>query len=310
MPPRIDKNDVALVRDLADCRMLTLAQLAILRSRGEAGLGRRARTLVDENILQTLPAAPDRRRGRPQGVFGVDQRGFELLREKGVLSESLSFEQVSGEAIIPQAGPQILMNWCRVHLVHMTEAIPKLSVRFLSCNSPFALDTGRGTALIRDRVSMPDDEPGEERHLLPDAVFTVTDMEGDKTLLFFLEVDMGTEPITRSRQNAPAIADKIMNYQAYFRSGAFKRYEEMWSASLNGFRLLFLCSDSTRTRPLCQAVRSLPPSDFIWLTTQERMLTEGVSADIWVRGGRQENGLQSILGRLSQSAPIPSLLED
>lgn len=66
MPPRIDKNDMALLQDLAECRMLTLAQLAFLRSRGEAGLGRRARVLVRESILQTLPVAPDRRRGRPQ----------------------------------------------------------------------------------------------------------------------------------------------------------------------------------------------------------------------------------------------------
>ena len=43
-------------------------------------------------------------------------------------------------------------------------------------------------------------------------------------------------------------------------------------------------------------VREMWPSDFIWLTDQERMFSHGLSAEIWVRGGRQDAPPESILG--------------
>ena len=40
----------------------------------------------------------------------------------------------------------------------------------------------------------------------------------------------------------------------------------------------------------------IPPSDFIWLTNQEQMFSDGLSAEIWVRGGKTDRPLQSIIG--------------
>jgi len=306
---QISKNDVALIRDLADYRMMTCSQLALLHSRNEAALRRRMKKLLAVGMVEELPVGQNQSPGRPVSTFGVGRDGVGLLRERKVLPDAVSFEQVTGTVIIPQASHQMLMNWCRIHLVHMTRKIPRLSIEFLTCNSPFALDPARGTSVLWDRVPGTDDEHDEGRKILPDAVFTITHTKEGKTLLFFLEVDMNTEPVASSRKNTADITGKIGDYQGYFRSGAYKRYQETWATSLNGFRLLFLCNNPNRMASLCETVRSFPPSDFIWLTSQERMFVEGMSGDIWVRGGKLESGVQSILGRLSERAPIPSICE-
>ena len=43
------------------------------------------------------------------------------------------------------------------------------------------------------------------------------------------------------------------------------------------------------------------------LTDRDKMFKEGISANIWARGGKQESGLRSILGSLSRPAPLPCL---
>ena len=142
---------------------------------------------------------------------------------------------------------------------------------------------------------------------IPDGVFSITNnaAEPKKTLLFFLEVDMGTETIASMDRNFKDVRQKIINYQALFHSGCYKRYERVFDIKLNGFRLLFLANTPVRFIALCRLAKAMPPSDFVWLTDQERMFSGGVSADIWARGGRHDEPLQSILGpKLSRKATV------
>ena len=116
------------------------------------------------------------------------------------------------------------------------------------------------------------------------------------TLLFFLEVDMGTEPLARSASTGRDIRGKILNYQRCFRQSQYKRYEKVFGAALRGFRLLFLTHNESRLQSLCRQVQKMPPSDFVWLTDEARMTSQGVHATIWARGGQLDSPLQSILG--------------
>jgi len=50
----------------------------------------------------------------------------------------------------------------------------------------------------------------------------------------------------------------------------------------------------------------MPPSEFIWLAQSQAMFKEGVSGNIWVRGGNIESSRQSILGSLSYQATLPA----
>jgi hypothetical protein len=116
---------------------------------------------------------------------------------------------------------------------------------------------------------------------------------------------MGTETIASPRRCQNDIRQKIINYQGYFKAGQYKRYEKIFKSQFNGFRLLFLTNSSSRHTSLCRLVREMPPTDFVWLTDQERMFSSGLSAKIWSRGGRDKESLHSILGdKLACKTPV------
>lgn len=201
------------------------------------------------------------------------------------------------------AGHKFLLNLSRLYLLHAERQVPGLSVRFHVVDSPMGIGsdgTGRGRIGIRS-----EDPAGEEWVLYPDAVIAVTDCGDRKTLLFFLEVDMGTEPVVRKRQTGADIAGKIQRYQDYFRSCSYKEYEAILKTNLNGFRVLFLANTAVRQSELCRAIRAMPPSQFIWTASFDDMRVRGMSGAIWVKGGKPEDGPHSILGRYSHDAPLP-----
>ena len=107
---------------------------------------------------------------------------------------------------------------------------------------------------------------------------------------------MGTETIASQDRNPKDIRQKVLRYQNLFRSGNYKRYESDFDSKFNGFRLLFMVNSEARLISLCRFAREMPPSDFIWLANQGKMFSHGLSAQIWARGGRNEEPPQSILG--------------
>ena len=152
-----------------------------------------------------------------------------------------------------------------------------------------------GNPFVYDRIPSGHD-PGKFIGIIPDGVFSITDSEQKKTLLFFLEVDMGTESVAGASPTPNNVRQKILNYRGYFQCGRYKRYEKEWNCELNGFRLLILVNMRARLVALCRLVMEMPPSDFIWLTDQEQMFKHGLGAKIWLRGGKDEIPPQSILG--------------
>jgi hypothetical protein len=139
----------------------------------------------------------------------------------------------------------------------------------------------------------------------PDAVFATCDSVVPKTCLFFLEVDCGTETIASPKRDLTDIRQKVINYQWYFQSLGYKRYEEIFQCRLQGFRLLFLTNSLGRLTALCRLTQEIPPSNFVWLTECSRLFPEGVSARIWAQGGDLQGPGQSILGSLCCPAPLP-----
>ena len=116
---------------------------------------------------------------------------------------------------------------------------------------------------------------------------------------------MGTEVWANQKRGPGDIRQKIINYQSIFRSCHYKRYDKAFQSEFTGFRLLFLTNSFGRMKKMCDLVASMPPSDFIWLTDQERLFSKGLSAEIWARGGKYHKPSESILGpKLSFDAPF------
>ena len=253
------------------------------------------RFLAMEGLIITKMQGYGRSQGRPEDLIFLTERGASFLADGGILSDSASCATGKAGNTFP-LDHLLLVNWFRIHLLQIERTIPQASVCYLNPNShALARDSG-------DSPSFSERIPANNRlektiEFIPDGVFSITHKEtAKKTLLFFLEADMGTETIASIDRDDKDIRQKILNYQALFRSGNYKRYERVFDSKLNGFRLLFLVNSAARLISLCKLVREMPPSDFIWLVNQGKMFSHGLSAKIWARGGRDDNPPESILG--------------
>jgi hypothetical protein len=137
---------------------------------------------------------------------------------------------------------------------------------------------------------------GKSIDFIPDGVFSITSKKQNKRLLFFLEVDMGTESLMSSRSTTDTISQKIHNYKAYYLSKKYERYEKRWGCSFNGFRVLFMTNTTSRRLTLSRFISSDRSNDFIWITDQDQMFQHGIGGEIWTRGGDISSSPKSILG--------------
>ncbi|MCK4342544.1 MAG: replication-relaxation family protein [Phycisphaerae bacterium] len=303
MANKLNKNDRELLVSLAEYRLLTVSQIAALCAVGKPAARNRVGKLTKAALATERTPAVAGGRGRPERWVSLTERGIDSLRADGTLGRSVPRDEVAADGI--RCSEHLLaINWFRIHLVHLERTFPRLSTTFLSSESPFLERGPDGRRFVADRVP-PAESGGKPVPFIPDGVFTLRDHKSGKALLFFLEVDRGSETLASGRRGAKDIRTKVINYQQYFRVTGYKRYQDLWDCVLNGFRLLFLAHTPARLAALCRLVQEVPPSDFVWLTDQDRMFAKGVSADIWARGGKLDAPPESIIGKtLSHAAPL------
>ena len=304
MSTRITQASLSVLTDLADYRMLSLSQIAHLHFGGKRAARRRMQQLVAEHLVEILSGGAATGGGRPENIFGVSKAGLQLLQSKSILDERVAFEQVGGTNLSHQTSHQLLLGWCRIHLAHLCRTFSQFEVRLLSFNSPLAVTLETGVPIVRTELVMDNGEqPG---YFTPDAAFVITDTVQSKSVLFFLEVDMGTEPLSSS--NGRDIRGKIQRYKWHFRMKGYKRFEKVWDAELNGFRLLFVTHVASTVRRILATVKSMSPTGFVWTTSADCMFAKGISGNIWNVGGCSEQPAESIHGgALSRLAPLPEL---
>jgi hypothetical protein len=293
---RLTTTDYKMLQIIAEYRIMTSPQLAALLSRSKKGVRDRIGKLIAEGLLEEANRGRGQHRGRPERVVFLSKSAVTILREQGFIESQVPTSYLIGKKFRCQSH-QLLLNWVRIHLNHIGTVAPGLKIRFLAHNSPF---------IPKEFSSVPvQGKTGELIRFEPDATFSLYDSNQGKTLLFFLEVDLSTETLASPKRILTDVRQKILNYGICFDTQVYKRYERLWKCQLNGFRLLFLTDTSVQMSTLCSLAREMQPSDFIWIAQKDRMFEDGISAEIWARGGRLDVAPQSILGRLSCRAPLP-----
>jgi hypothetical protein len=131
-------------------------------------------------------------------------------------------------------------------------------------------------------------------------------LEPDSGLLIPFHIPRGSQALASPRRGAKDIRQKILNYQATFRSGKYRVLDGLSGCSFQGFRLLVLANTPERMAFLCRLVQEMPPSDFVWVTDQKRMFCRGLADAIWARDGNISKSPESILNR-ETSRPSPVL---
>ena len=301
----LNKKDSDLLKIIAEHRILTVEQMAWLSQKSKDVVYRRIRCLEKEGLIHTTQKYLGQNIGRPKTLVDLTNRGIDLLKNNGVIDRNIPYENINARNI-NCLGHQMLMNWLRIHFNYAEKTLPTIRVRFLSHNSPFLQRDPLGRISLSDTTPVMDSEAGEVIKFEPDGVLSITDSSQDLTILLFLEVDCSTETLASPRRDMTDIRQKIVNYQTYFLSERYKRYEEFWKCKLQGFHLLFLTNSIGRLASLCRLAQEMGPEDtcFVYFTEQSRLFEQGVTGTIWARAGDLTVKQESIFGHLGCSTPL------
>ena len=297
MAATFNKNDVKLLEIIAEHRFLTIEQIGWVAERPLQSVYRRVNYLIKQGFLSQANKDIGQDFGRPKTLIELTDSGAGLLIDKGLLSPTVSYENVTA-ANIHCPGHQMLMNWFRIYFKYAEKVLPSMRTRFLAHNSPFLPRDPSGREIIADKAPAVDNHESPDIRFIPDGALSITDTTTNLTVLLFLEVDCGTETLASPKRDMTDVRQKIINYQSYFLSERYKRYEKLWNCKLRGFHLLFLTNTEGRHRSLCRLTQEMGPQEtrFVYLTEQSRLFNKGVTAEIWAQAGNLTGHQESLFG--------------
>ena len=125
--------------------------------------------------------------------------------------------------------------------------------------------------------------PAPYQTIIPDGVLSLSNEQ--KSLLFFVEVDMGTEPLKAKRNGATDFLEKLDAYRVYFATEGYKAFEKRFSCAFVGFRLLVVTNTAPRLKSLSAFVETEEFCEFVWLTSLKALQERGWASKIWSVGG-------------------------
>ena len=293
MTKKIDSKDLKLAYLLAEYRLLTVQQISVLEAAPIRTAHRRMAKLFCQDFLLEMKRPIRGRPGRPEFIYSLSPKGVQWLQENGMLEEGISYEKIGWKSPA-SIEHQLSVNWIQI-AAQILQRKSAFSIEFLSQTSPFLPPTQNGKPFIYDQAPV-DGMNDLKASFIPDAVMAITHAGLEKTILFFLEVDRSTEPLVSVNGNTKSIDYKFYRYQRYLRSHGYKRYEHFFKAPLNGFRLLVICNSDCRLKQLHNLAQQIPDDSFVWLTTEQRILNQGLGAPIWIQDNGSFGSRASILG--------------
>jgi len=129
--------------------------------------------------------------------------------------------------------------------------------------------------------------PDERRLLIPDGAFTLQHQPTEKAVLFMLEADRGTEPLTGRHRSA--IEKKLAMYAAVYDSHGEDAYQTLFSHDFEGFRVLCIVPNPSRRDAFLRLSKDADLAPLVWTATQEFLEEPGnLDAQIWRAAPRGE----------------------
>lgn len=258
---RLQARDSAILRDLADCRLLNTEQIVALYSGGLRNLQRRLRHLyrqgyVERPSQQTLSDLPSQ-----HIVYSLGRKGAELVfADTEERAEHIRQIRLNSRAAFPSIAHSLMISQFRVVL--------SLALRK---NGDAKIIRWKQDAELKHAMKL----KGEKPTLIPDAFFTIEDKDG--FFHFFLEADRST--MTNDR-----FLKKMQTYWNWWQN---ETYNE--KLGISRFRVLTITLSKERKENLKRTTREADPRKqgsamFLFACEKDYSLSEpeNVLKPIWL----------------------------
>jgi len=277
------KTDVNTLYSICGFRAISISQLAILCDTSQQMVRRRIRSFEKQGLVETTSRGFGKSMGRPEKVVFLSFNGLKYIQKSGMVGENVSIEEnsVMNSRIVEH---QLMLNWIRLHLMQLNHEWNEISLDFLS---PVFNSESYRIRIENKRIGS---------LLIPDGIFSITHKKQNKSLLFFLEVDRGTETLVSKNPLVKDIRNKIVGYQEIFSAKSYKNFDRNFGHDFKGFRVLFVSASEKRFEQINRLIRRIPQTDFVWNSTIEIIKQLGIFDQIWAKGDNVEGELFSILG--------------
>jgi hypothetical protein len=271
-PTVVTERDVALLRSLAQFRVLSVAQLERLHFPSRQTARRRLRLLAGEKLVRiTRPA------GLTERVVQLREAGARLLRGAAGSETGITAPDVVHPLFIQHALQ--VAEFC----LRMTSACSEhTGVRCLGVLHDRVAGHGQA-ALARHLSGEMATAHGEVIRHCPDAAIALE--HRGQAALFFLEIDRGTEVIGREERGV----GKILRY--YLHALMHNHHQRLRrdfgvTEEFRGFRVLFVTSSSRRLEHIRARGGAMPfepalAKRFIWLATETVLKDERLLEHRW-----------------------------
>ena len=272
-------SDQQIVETVANHWILSIRQITSLFFKSTAVARRRLLRTSSLRLTQLFDGPLTGRHGRPERLVALGDRAADHTNLPSEILAALR----KPPSLLPH---QLLENWFRVMLHQLDQEFTNLTASYTTTSLPSVSSCSRSTR----KTSMPERNPG----LIPDGHFTLTSRPLKKSLLFFLEVDLSSEPLASSAPNS--ISRKVQNYRRMLAQKEFGEHPTEAPYPYKGFRVLILTDTLQRSTQAARLIAQMGPSDFVWVTDEESLLSKGLHERIWIRGGRINDRRESIIG--------------
>jgi DNA-binding MarR family transcriptional regulator len=264
-------------------RFLTISQYARIASLNHDTATKQLRRFEERGLLGYFGNTGIRGYGKTPKAYFLTRKGFELLRRESEIPPELigTHKEVKVES---RWSPLMYHRLRTVDLMISAEVAvrvrPQLSMvaTFLEYRR-----VKRGSQVSRETTDYVAAEETAENRIIPDAAFILENIETKKRALFFIEMDMATEPIVSriTRDTRHTIQQKLRQYDRYLKS---LRYKETYAAYgyFRFFTLLFVTLTVERVNNIRRDMQDLPAelAHYYRFTTFEESMGDFFSA-IW-----------------------------
>jgi hypothetical protein len=263
---RITARDIEVLKKLAECRVMTSAQIFDYLFPGpSASRGReRLRYLLSLKLVRRLELPTLVSEGRKPYVYTLTPRALEYIDDDVTID------------VKPLTESYLFLS----HLLEVAEVNTQLSKACKQHGYPLKWYNELQLYKKIDYF----DVNGQQVSLIPDAVFEITTPV--KTFRFVLELD-------RSKETGKIIEEKMVKYRFYF-DGKPSVYEQRWGDNIG--RVLFVCKSLERLRNIKEICEGKDGRARYWFTTLSSLQTnDPLYAPVWYKAGAPHSETVSLI---------------